>query len=165
MADPITQAQIQTEYATTLAEVENSGIVIIDSKWSSDDRELYDLLTQQGSGRAKGSVLEWVELPGYEVAGDRLINIIFRWRWRIFYPYQNDSTDGKTSLELFRNLVDASIQALNANRMPDTFANNVEIISILTRQPFAVLTWINSAKPESSHLGDFNIDFKVQQPC
>ncbi len=159
----VTQEQIQAQIAATLGAVEDSGAVLTDTKFSQNDTNLYDLLTGQQETRAKGWVITWKEISGFEVAGDCIVNLTLRYRLTLFYPYLNAAAGDVTSQALFLRLIDNSVDALNADRIFAALENNAEIISLTTRREFTVIDWTNSPKPEASHFGEFDLDVKVQR--
>lgn len=164
MADIIAQEDIRDEIAEVLGGVDSNVPVYTDAKWSQDELQLWEVLSNQGEARPAGHVVQWKEVVGFTVDGDTLVNVTLRYNWRVFYPYQNDSPGGTTSQALFEKLVDDSIAALVGNRIFG-LSSRVDITSIVTRQPFQVIDWQNTTHPDSSHLADFDIDVRVQQEC
>ena len=160
----ITEARTQEALATLLESVEDHGIVLTDSKFSQTSAGLHELLTSQGEPRAKGWVLTWKALVGFEKDGNGcVVNLTFRYRLSRFHPYQNDGPDGVTSEEAFNSVIDKSIDALARDSYLSALGGDAEILSLASRGEFTTIDWVNSTHPDSSHFGEFDLDVKVQR--
>lgn len=156
-----TQEEIIDALKATIETVPDIGIVITDSRFVEDEKEIIELVTDLNTDmEPTGMLISWKEIE--QSQDEDACKVIAYYKYHLFFlmKYLHRRSDGLTSDRFFTRKIFELMEALNAARSLG-LDNRVEHQLLQSSDEFGVVAWGEGHNAPITHMATFTLDVQV----
>lgn len=158
----LTLERVLDALKTIVETVDDLGVVLTDSRFVEDEKEILDLITGvHPTSEPTGILITWQSIPS-QVRDENpcLVITTYRFTLNILRKYEHKRDDGLTSDAYFKRKLFELNEKLNSS--PDLgLDERVEHQCLISSDEFGVVAWGEGHGAPITHLSNFELDVEV----